>query len=408
MFVSTALLVGSVALPLSVSQDPSAIAERLAAETHRFRIEEGELVGDGAAFLRREIVAARFVLLGEYHGSQRIGELTRALIPILHGAGCRHLALEVGPTSVLVLDELAGDGSRTVEALRGFNTEASVEGPTRIYPAIPFFEGVADAEFLAEAAGRDWQLIGFDQEFGYGLIPVLERMVRNRDDELPEGLAEAAFEAVADAYELERTQDCRVSVTLSESAELADFLVAAAQDHPVNARIADDLRTSIEIYRLNAVGDWWASNGMRIRHMKDNLARGFDATGFDVWRDRLLVKVGGVHSGRGLSLLRHYEIGNTLSELAELHGAHSLHLEFSSRYWKEDEGVVDELESDPRYEVVRELGRADEWTVVDLRPLKKAVFYDRLELERFTKEWFLQHDLIVIPPADESPVPNRD
>ena len=56
-------------------------------------------------FLRKEITDAQFVLLGEYHGSRRISELTRAIVPIAHAAGCRTLALEVGPITAEVLTE---------------------------------------------------------------------------------------------------------------------------------------------------------------------------------------------------------------------------------------------------------------------------------------------------------------
>src|SRR3712207_9532180 len=67
--------------------------------------------------------------------------------------------------------------------------------------------------------------------------------------------------------------------------------------------------------------------------MKKNLAEGFAKLKFDLKKDKMLLKMGAVHTGRGFSDLSLFEIGNTLSELAAFHGNRSLHIVFGSRFY---------------------------------------------------------------------------
>lgn len=394
------LLSAFAALTPSPLQDaPEALSSALLEPyTLRFRLVDGAPSGPGADALLADLAAHHVVLLGEYHGSTRLSELVTALVPRLHDAGFRHMAVETGPRAAELLTELARDQRGAAVAIAAYTAQHRVARVDRTYSVLPFFEAPADAAFLAAAIGRDWRLFGFDQEFLYGLPAQLAdlgaALPREHADRVADAIARtrAAFQADFDG-------GARAAVALTGAPWLTELLGIAA-DAGLERRAAD-LRTSLEIYRLNATGDWWRSNGMRIQHMKENLARGLAASGFSLPEDRLFVKVGAVHSGRGLSLLRHYEIGNTLSELAELHGTRSLHLCVADRFSKTEAGIVDNLESDPRYEVIRRLGREDEWTLVDLRPLRPKVLYDRIEAERFVEEWFTQHDLVLITPADE-------
>ena len=397
---------------------PRPLARRdLVPHTYRFDVLYGKLSttgsgGDGAAFLRGELQRHAVVLLGEYHDSQAVSEFARALVPRLHDAGFRNLGLEVGPTAAALLDECARSAVGTIAALAGHNTRYAVPAGDESYTAIPFFGNVADAEFLAEAVSRDWNLFGIDQEALYGLQPLLDRILESLDGDAAlrlRPLFEEARAALDEVYRAGSGGGEHVVLTLPRCAPLETFLSAAASE-PSGAEaaaIATDIRTSLEIYRLYGINDWWNSNRLRIRHMKTNLQRALRAHDLDLAEDRLFMKLGAVHTARGLTFLCNYEVGNTLSELADLHGRSTLHMCFMSRYTLEDGALVDGLKDDPRYEVLRDLGRADHWTLVDLRPLKKAVYYDHLTTEPFVKEIFMQHDLVIIPAAEEPPTRNR-
>ncbi|MEM7621944.1 MAG: hypothetical protein AAF235_01930 [Planctomycetota bacterium] len=396
-------------------------AVMLEPHTARFTLEKGTLAGPGAEVLAEAFASHHAVLLGEYHGSELISRFTEAIIPTLDAEGYRHMVLEVGPAAGRILTGLAGDGSQTVRALARFHTRYALPGgggDGDWSPPIPFFDSVADAEFLAAAASRGWVLFGIDQEFIDGYLPVLDAAIGSLPADAIAGLGDLpdrARRAILEAHAAELADEGDAAEILLASDDLNACLdaITAADMRGAGGRAAEtaaDIRASLEIYRLNAVGDWWNSNRTRIAGMKGNFDRGAARAGLDVGEDKFVVKMGAVHTGRGLSLLRHYEIGNTISELCELRGGRSVHLSFAARFSRDETaagGVTDGLETDKRYGVIRSMGAADVWTLVDLRPLKRAVFYDWIETERFAREWFLQHDLIVIPPADGPSPVNR-
>ena len=390
--------------------------EDLLPHTRYLDVKDGALIAlegepDGAMFLSDELERHTVVLLGEYHGSPGISHFTAAIVSELHELGCRNMVLETGPTGTKLLLEAARAATGAVAGLRAFNSSHVIEGPTRSYLPVPFFASVEDAVFLGLAIDRDWSFFGIDQEYLYGLIPLVERAYNLLEDEDRADLRpsyDEALDALRRVYRESVAQNASPSAALAACAPLRDFLSAGAERSEPVEELADDVLRSLEIYRLNTVAQYRASNRMRIEHMKHNLSRGLAARGLDLARDRLLVKMGAIHTGRGLSLLRLYEVGNTLSELAESRGRSSLHIYFTSRYRLDGGRLVDGLVGDPRYERLRSLGRPDRWTIIDLRPLKSRIFYDRLTTERFLGELFTQQDLVVIPPAEAPPTPNRD
>jgi hypothetical protein len=399
----TLLIAGLVVAQQAIPQLGPAQLDPL---TLGFRIENGKLVGNGGEFLRREIASSRATLLGEYHGSQRISELTKALIEPMHLAGYRHMALEVGPTTAKILTEIGKSKDGALSRLRSLNSKYLIHMPGRVFTPIPFFSGVADAEFLGSATDRGWKLFGVDQEFHFGFLMLLDRLEEIASPALSEEI-EKTRALILTGYDSRRKGGREDSTILFKSAELSDLVKKLEKIGGEAAQIGRDLRRSAQIYHLNEIGDWWGSNGSRIAHMKENFHFGLNSTNFSFDRDRLFLKIGSVHNGRGLSLLRHFELGNTISELAELRGERSLHICVMYRFWKDGDGsVVDTISTDKRYEVLRSQGALDEWRVIDLRPLKRTVFYDGVTYEKFVGEAFTQYDLVIVSPTDEEPVLN--
>jgi erythromycin esterase-like protein len=407
-------LLMSAATPLWAQTKAKLSEQDLAAHTYYFDIVDNKLTGPGGEFLAAEIRRSQYVLLGEYHGSLRISEFTKALIPLFHEAGCRHFGLEVGPVSAEILSELAQDPAQIKRNLHEFNTKFLVTMPKRTLTAIPFFSYVEDADFLAEARKRGWSLSGFDQEFAFSYRPLLERLYNNlkpqKKKELA-GLYQEAVTTVNNAYETDSKGGQRSYITLQESAVYNLFLAAAAEKNPANRRIADALRKTTEIYAMNVLRKYYENNGTRIEYMKQNLRESFARLKFDLRQDKMLLKMGGVHTGRGFSPLAFFEIGNTLSELAKFHGNSSLHIDFGSRFYIEDGKEIDGLD-DPkgftyRFQPFLQMSKKDKWTVIDLRPLREAVFYrDKFEFSSNVLEIFKNHDLYLMPPLDKDPTPN--
>lgn len=405
------LIFSSVGL---AQEKPLLTEKELEKNTYYFEIAGDKLTGSGAIFLTEEFKKNQYVLLGEYHNSYQISKFTKAIIPILDEAGYRNFGLEVGPISVEMLREFSKDPAKTSENLYAFNSKFYIPAKNRTFTPIPFFSNVEDAGFLAEAARRKWNLIGLDQEFFAAYLPLLERMNGNLNSKKRKELAalyEKTATSIKTAYEIDNSGGKRLYEAIAESADYNNFLDSASEKNPANQRIADALRKTTEIYLKSVRRQYFAQNSERVDYMKENLAKSFAKVRFDLQHDKMLLKMGGVHTGRGFSPLSIFEIGNTLSELADFNGNRSLHINFNSRFYIDNGKEIDDLTDEKgfayRFQALLQMSKKDKWTVIDLRPLRSDVFYARrYKLDELILEIFKNHDLYIMPPLDIDPKPN--
>mgnify|MGYP006888931436 CR=1 FL=1 len=382
--------------------------------TRYFAIEDGKLVGEGADYLVKEMKSSQYLLLGEYHHSYQISKLTGALIPVLHNAGYRSMALEVGPESVKILKELSKVPEKVAGNLHAFNTKYHVILDSSIYVPIPFFENTEDAAFLKELAKYNWNLIGLDQEFIISYLPLLEKMQTNLGDKQKQQLTEAYLKAqrvIKEAYKTENDGGKEIQETLSESVDFYNYLELSSYRNKTNKKIADALRKTTSIYLKSVKKQYLEQNTERVSYMKENLANYISGNKYDCKHDKMFLKMGSVHSGRGFSPLSLYEIGNTISELAAYHGNKSLHISINSRFYVDKEIEIDELSDTTSYgyrlKPFLQMGKRDKWTLIDLRPLKYRVFYSReYKLEELILNIFKGYDIYLIPPVDIEPTLN--
>lgn len=396
-------------------QEKPLLSEKdLEKNTYYFEIADDKLIGNGAKFLNEEFKKNQYVLLGEYHNSYQISKFMKAAIPVLDDSGFRSFALEIGPVSVEILKELSNDSAKTISNLNAFNSKFYVSSDRRTYTPIPFFSNVEDAEFLAEAAKRKWKLFGLDQEFVYCYLPLLERMNSNLKPKERKDLAviySKATEAIKTAYEVDGQGGKRLFETINESADFGKFLDLASEKNPANSKIAAAIRKTTSIYLKSVKRQYFAQNSERIEYMKQNLTENFDRAKFDLKRDKMLLKMGGVHTGKGFGPLSLFEIGNTLSELANFNGNKSLHINFNSRFYIENGKEIDDLADTKafgyRFQALLQMSKKDKWTVIDLRPMRSDVFYaQKYKLDELILEIFKKHDLYIMPPLDIEPKPN--
>jgi hypothetical protein len=400
---------------LGITQEKPALTEKdLEKYTYYFDIAGNKLNGNGADFLTAAFKKSQYVLLGEYHNSFQLSLFTRAIIPVLDDAGFRHFGVEIGPVSAELLKALAKDTGKLVERLHDFNSAFCVPTKNRTYTPIPFFGHVEDAAFLQEAVKRNWNLMGLDQEFLYAYLPLLERMYENlspKKRKTVTALYEKLTAIVKTAYDTDNKGGKRCYETIAAAAEFEKFLILASEKNPANQAIAAALRKTTEIYLKSVARKYLEQNSERVAYMKQNLAANFTKARFDVQKDKMLLKIGGVHAGRGFSPLSLFELGNTLSELADFNGNQSLHINFNARYYKDNGKEVDELADTTgfgyRFKALLQMAKKDKWTVIDLRPLRYDIFYARrYKLDEIIWDIFKGYDLYIIAPFDIDPTPN--
>ena len=395
-------------------EKPTLTEKDLEKNTYYFEIADNKLVGNGAKFLAEEFKKNQYVLLGEYHNSYQISKFTKAIIPILDDSGFKTFGLEIGPVSVEILREFSKDSTKTITNLNTFNSKFYLPTKDRTYTPIPFFSNVEDAEFLAEATKRKWNLIGLDQEFFAAYLPLLERMYRNLNQKKQKDLAELYLNTTAlvkTAYEVDNNSGKRRYETIAESADYGNFLDLASEKNPSNRKIADALRKTTDIYLKSVKRQYLAQNIERIEYMKQNLSESFAKSKFDLKRDKMFLKMGAVHTGRGFSPLSLFDVGNTLSELANFNGNKSLHLSLNARFYMDNGKEIDELADTKgfgyRFQALLQMSKKDKWTVIDLRPMRSDVFYARkYKLDEIIWEIFKNHDIYIMPPMDIDAKPN--
>ena len=412
---TTYLLFTFFLIPFLIFSQDSLLRLDLSKHIYHFEIKDNKIVGDGAELLKKEIQSNQYFLLGEYHGSPGISNLTQALIPIMHDAGYRNFGIEVGPSSVEILKEFSQNPSKIKEQLHAFNTQYLItESDGYKSTSIPFFDNIEDAAFLEEAANKGWNLIGLDQEYYFSFIPLLDRMFQelSKKDQATLGqLHQEVKDSILHFYKLDDLDKRPMMYSLKNSKPFQSFLQKATAANNKNKAIETAIQKTIQIYGYNEDRKYYDCNRTRIEYMKENLKKSFDACNFNLSKDKFFLKMGGVHTAKGMSWLSLYELGNTLSELAAFHQNNSIHITFHSRYYMEDGKVTDTLADTKsygsRYRDITQFADKDQWTIIDLRPLKEKVFYSkRYKLSDIIKKTFAQHDLILIPKLEGEGTPN--
>ena len=115
---------------------------------------------------------------------------------------------------------------------------------------------------------------------------------------------------------------------------------------------------------------------------------------------KMFIKMGDNHLTKGFTLTtQQLDMGNLMSELAISKGSHYSNTQFVCRYYKSKGKLHDELTDKvtnySRYFL--KMFNKNEWTVVDLRPLKGKFENDK-SLDERTYEIIDKYDIIVISP----------
>lgn len=391
--------------------------------SYHFTIENNTFKGNGADFLEAEAQKNQFIMLGEYHGSETISEFTKAFIPIYNKYGCKNFGLEIGASTAKILTNLSKKPETTIAQLKTFNTSYKTVSKKRSYTPIPFFSNISDAEFLADASKLKWNLIGLDQEFKFGFIPLVELAYNNLSDsrkrELKEKLTQTKdtlllfYTKEIDYYDGRTTEKKRFAKLFKNSNFINSFLNDLASNHPENKKIVDDIRTSNEIYWLSNVGRYWDGNAMRTSNFIRNFGNAMNSSNFNKNEDKMLIKIGALHSAKGLNNYFMYDIGNSVAEFARFNGTSSLHIRVMNRYYFDEGKVEDGLDYNTKmtkaFKDFLKLGKKDEWTIIDLRPMRELVYYKRIYLlNDRVREYFDRYDVIIISPTEVDVTHNYD
>jgi hypothetical protein len=411
-FILTLILLISAALK---AQRDSLSVNDIAPFAYSFHLHNGLLTGQGGDTLRAAIEGSQFFLLGEYHGDKGISLLTEALLSELAKEGYNHFGLEVGPFSADQLNSLLQTDDPTASFSAFYTEQTALTGEV----PIPFFEHHEDIAFLKKAGNLGYDFWGLDQEFLGGYLFLLDELWQEANQ--PGSLQDAydsARKRIVEYYKMSHEPDAYEGS--AEALEVYNLLLNDTDFlslcHQLGTRIEDGnervkaMKESFLIYR-NWRADRLANLEGRSKIMKRYFLQQYHAANQPF--PKVMVKMGGIHTSRGFTQNASYELGNMLSELAQMNGKHSVHLSFATRYYYDPEkpdSVGDNLTyRNDWMNAMRPLllhAKTDQWTLIDLQAVRRVWINERKYVGAALRTLLESHDFIVLMPPFPDPTPH--
>ncbi len=372
--------------------------ELLEANCVRFSLnDQGSLPQDSWAQWQEWISGNQFVGLAEVHNSAQLSYFTKALLPVLREDGFQHFALEIGPHSASILEDISAIPAEVGSNIRAYNR---MYGNKRKTPFV-FVDKQEDIAFVEQAALLDFKFWGLDQEFAFSYemhLDNLQNLISQPSNELKK--------AYQDAKELVRKNILKRKVNGEPTYcwYLSDPVIAKyfeqLENEPKAQKVIEDLKESWDIYCKSATGQ--GSNQQRANYMKANFESYYKDT--EQKRPKVFLKLGGVHLTHGRSQFRVEDIGKFLTDRVanEEQGFLSIRHLIAYRNGKSNVGKKGWLGTS----LFLEIGSKEQWTAVDLRPFRKMLEAGTLQTSEGIAFELRSYDILLISPDDQYPKVN--
>lgn len=338
--------------------------------------------------------------MGEQHGIKEVSEFSSALFTEAIPLGFKYLCIETDSYSAEKLEELAR------------SEEGAINNFLGNYPlSFPFYSDKEEFQMLqnilSHQKGAETTLWGVDQVF-LGMPRYLFSIL------LQEAHTDEAKELVLSYLEKEKMFYKKFTET-SDPQHLIPFSLNETEFKKIYdgfgpgislkaKKILTDIQTTQEIYFLWLTGKYNKNNHSRSKLMKKQFMEYYNNALTSEKFPKAVLKFGSTHTYRGLSLFNQFDLGNMVSELAELNGFNSTHINLSGV-----KGMTQGFIGPPQRfdsfsklnpfikEVLSERADSGSWVLIDMRPLRNTLKAEDLEK---TKEIVFGNDFwIFIPEA---------
>ena len=387
--LQTALLGLLLLLSTDILSQDSLLIELIKANAYAMQLEEKRLSGPGFDFLDKAGQTCPFFLIGESHGIAEIPKFTAALFQAFKQHGYRYYAAEVGPYTARYLQNLASQETWEKELKAFLNT----------YPwSIPFFsleEEGAILDCLLEQQETDEAVLwGLDQEFAAGFRMNLDQLQKKAKTETSREIAATYFDKAMQAYKatIETGDPGKSFMAVVRPDDFEDMKTAFAGQSD-NLNYIRELQESLHIYQLWFQRKGYESNRLRAEMMKRHFWDYYKEAREKETRPKVMIKLGASHTYRGANGLNVFDIGNFISEVASQEDTQSFHLYIIgkkgtrnaytpfSRSDADKQAPVDAAVPTDKIDLssLLEASPDSTWSVIDLLPLRKALFNKRLK-----------------------------
>ncbi|MBO0726657.1 MAG: hypothetical protein J2P52_13725 [Blastocatellia bacterium] len=366
-----------------------AITEFLKQRRQELRVTDGRLDGPASRWLREEASKAQFLFIGEEHDTSEIPVITGALWREIVPLGYRHAAIEAGQWLGGRLDRFARFDDP--KALAQFKSATLPRRPNISVPPSSE-EDIAFYESLGQAGHFHLPLVwGLDHEFR--VAPLLARLLELTPDGANRRRIESALTKVADA---EKSGKYNMQPFKPEIEAIAGNI--SARPGSEAAQIQDALRRRV-------FGDEF--DQPRSDVFKQLFLRNYRAAqAAGETKPKVLLRFGGWHAKRGMGGDYGYGVptfANFVAEFAYLEGGQTLNVRFSAcsmisaEDWRAPKSHPRPCSPSERVWVKPFLAAAaSQWTLFDLRELRKPLREGKLNVEGEVGQIIASYDALVL------------
>lgn len=359
--------------------------------------EQGELPEKARSQWQEWISENQFVGLAEVHNSVQLGKFTKALLPVLNQIGFQYFALEIGPHTATILENISSNPAEVSANIRTYNRAYG----KRLKTPFVFIDKQEDAVFVEQAAALGFEFWGLDQEFAFSYemhLDHLQTLVPQPSDEL-KATYQTAKEAIRKNIFKRNVNGQPTYCWYLNDPAIANYF-EMIQSAPTAQKVIEDLKESWDIYCKSATGQ--GSNQQRANYMKTN----FEAYYAKVEKEnpKVFLKLGGVHLTHGRSQFRVDDMGKYLTErvVNDEQGFLSIRHLIAYRNGKSNVGKKGWLGTS----LFLEIGSKEQWTAVDLRPFRKMLEAGTIQTSEGIAFELRSYDILLISPNDQYPKVN--
>ena len=401
--------------PLSYCQD-SITVEDLQEFVLLFDIEQGQFSGKGGEVLKEAIQESHVTMLGENSGLKLEHQFTKTLLNELDKNNYKNMVLEVGGAAGIFINKLAKQNELTQSKIRKINQNYLLKKGLQTFIPILELRTIDAIKNIENAHQRNWEFfaVGLDPWTSYKLhVDQMYKNLEPHQKKANQNLYQQTVTLLEDCYQdIKAHNSDEVHMLISKIKSSSAFLsfMDKMSMHSQNKKIVEAINLSIDYYEMYGNKEYARKNIWNAQKDKATLKANLENASFDFNKDKLFVKMWRNHLGKGMAINGAFGVGNMLLEKASYHEKKSLTIAVVNRFIQTDEGVVDEFASESRfakiYQDIIQLGKKDEWVLIDLRGCIEKIYYGNYIHNQGVFKMFSRYDMIVIPPLDEKAAPN--
>lgn len=357
----------------------------------------------GYQFLEKLVSQNDFFLLGEYHFSNNIQLLTSEICELGNKYGYTYFICENGRYSMKFLNAVVNGNMDIKNALKKYlkpiKTTIRLNGEIEVNNPIAFFSTYEEIALLDCLKKFNYQLYGIDQEYYFSTKLFIKELAKLTSEKCNK--VNLLYERLDSLSNNISNSDFNYCEEILKDTLLVNFLKSYNKlgMHPVYK----SWQESMQIYYGRG------RHSRRISMMRTNFIEQI-SPGFNFKKDlKAIVKLGALHTSKGLTDYGVYDVGDLVNTLAKKNGKKSIHIRCAKRFYIEQGNIVDycEEEQGSGDNLLRKFGKKDKWVIIDLREIRKE--YQKGEfnipesLVNNEFRYILDHnDIFIITPTDKN------